>query len=440
MAAAPVSVARLRAPPRSGLARRRPASRSGSAGGSGSRAAGRSGSAAPPGCSGGRWCAARSSSAAARACRGGPARRRPARASPSSAIWPAYMTATRSQASATIPRLWVISSSAVSKFSRRSARMPRICASTITSSAVVGSSAITSFGFEHERQGDHDPLAHAARELVRVLLEAGRRDAHARQRLERPPAHLLRLRAPARALRASRGSGPRSSPAGRGASSAPGRSGPSSGPRSSRSSLRRESDQVAARDSAPRRRSRRCRAAGRGSPGPRVDFPQPDSPTRPSVSPGRISSETPSTARTGSPSVPYQTRRLRTREDRAGRAHPARRLSRSPAPASGGDLGARRIRRSRISGLSTSLRPSPTRVKPGDQEHDREAREEPGPPDARAGVVDRPVHVVAPLGGLGRLDPVAEEAERRQGEDRVGGVQGRDRGHVLDHVVRARSG
>ena len=33
------------------------------------------------------------------------------------------MTATRSQASATIPRLWVISSSAVSKFSRRSARM-----------------------------------------------------------------------------------------------------------------------------------------------------------------------------------------------------------------------------------------------------------------------------------------------------------------------------
>ena len=68
------------------------------------------------------------------------------RASPSSAIRPAYITATRSQASATMPRLWVISSRAVSKLRFRSARIDRIWASTSTSRAVVGSSAITSLG------------------------------------------------------------------------------------------------------------------------------------------------------------------------------------------------------------------------------------------------------------------------------------------------------
>src|SRR5581483_3028194 len=68
------------------------------------------------------------------------------RARPSSTMRPAYMTATRSHDSATMPRLWVMSRSAVPKFSFRSARMRRICASTITSSAVVGSSATSSFG------------------------------------------------------------------------------------------------------------------------------------------------------------------------------------------------------------------------------------------------------------------------------------------------------
>ena len=68
------------------------------------------------------------------------------RAGPFSTIFPAYMTATRSQASATIPRLCVIRSSAVPKLRFRSARIARICASTITSSEVVGSSATSSFG------------------------------------------------------------------------------------------------------------------------------------------------------------------------------------------------------------------------------------------------------------------------------------------------------
>ncbi len=34
---------------------------------------------------------------------------------------------------------------------------------------------------------------------------------------------------------------------------------------------------------------------------PRVDFPEPDSPTRPTVSPGRMSMETPFRARKGAP-------------------------------------------------------------------------------------------------------------------------------------------
>ena len=85
--------------------------------GSGSRSAGRSGSAARPGSSAAPSCRARSSSAAARACTDAPARRRRRAPAPPPTIWPAYITATRSQASATIPRLCVISSSAVSKFS-----------------------------------------------------------------------------------------------------------------------------------------------------------------------------------------------------------------------------------------------------------------------------------------------------------------------------------
>ena len=43
----------------------------------------------------------------------------------------------------------------------------------MTSSAVVGSSAKSSFGPARQRDGDRDPLAHAARQLVRVLARAG---------------------------------------------------------------------------------------------------------------------------------------------------------------------------------------------------------------------------------------------------------------------------
>ena len=48
----------------------------------------------------------------------------------------------------------------------------RICAWTVTSSAVVGSSAISSLRLVGERHRDHRALAHAAGELVRVVVDA----------------------------------------------------------------------------------------------------------------------------------------------------------------------------------------------------------------------------------------------------------------------------
>ena len=47
----------------------------------------------------------------------------------------------------------------------------RICACTVTSSAVVGSSAMSSRGSHDERHREHRALAHATRELVRVVVE-----------------------------------------------------------------------------------------------------------------------------------------------------------------------------------------------------------------------------------------------------------------------------
>ena len=72
----------------------------------------------------------------------------------------------------------------------------------------------------------------------------------------------------------------------------------------------------------------------------------------------------------------------------------------------------------------------------GHEGDDRHAREQARPPDPGARVVDRPLQVVAPLGRVGRLDAVAEEPEGRQGQDRVGRVERRQRGDVLDHVLK----
>ena len=105
----------------------------------------------------------RGSPAAARRCSGGPERGSAAsspvvygccgcaNSSPdgaSSTLRPAYMTITRSATSATTPRSWVMRTIAVPRRSRMSRIRSRMPAWIVTSSAVVGSSAISTFGLQ----------------------------------------------------------------------------------------------------------------------------------------------------------------------------------------------------------------------------------------------------------------------------------------------------
>ncbi len=57
----------------------------------------------------------------------------------------------------------------------------------VTSSAVVGSSAISRFGLVNQRHGNHHALAHAAGKLVRIRFQAHlrRRDLHLLEDLQR---------------------------------------------------------------------------------------------------------------------------------------------------------------------------------------------------------------------------------------------------------------
>ena len=67
-------------------------------------------------------------------------------ASPASTIRPVCITATRSAISATTPKSWVMNSTPVPRSRCSSLISRRICAWVVTSSAVVGSSAISSPG------------------------------------------------------------------------------------------------------------------------------------------------------------------------------------------------------------------------------------------------------------------------------------------------------
>ena len=75
----------------------------------------------------------------------------------------------------------------------------------VTSSAVVGSSAISSFGLQDERHRDHHALAHAAGELVRIVVHAAlrRRDADQPQHLDGALERRLARQAPRAARSAS---------------------------------------------------------------------------------------------------------------------------------------------------------------------------------------------------------------------------------------------
>ena len=92
-----------------------------------------------------------------------------------SATRAAYMTTTSSATSATTPRSCVIMITAVPCSSCSSRISSRICAWVVTSSAVVGSSAIKQLGVVDQRHRDHDALPHAARELMRIVVDAARR-------------------------------------------------------------------------------------------------------------------------------------------------------------------------------------------------------------------------------------------------------------------------
>ena len=96
--------------------------------------------------------------------------------------------------SATTPMSWVISRIPASMRSRRSRISLRISACTVTSSAVVGSSATSSGGSQRQRLGDHRPLPLAARQLVRVRVDAplGIGDLDQLEQLDRPLAGRLR--------------------------------------------------------------------------------------------------------------------------------------------------------------------------------------------------------------------------------------------------------
>ena len=83
---------------------------------------------------------------AARACRDAADGRRSPSTGASSTLRPAYITTTRSHISATTPRSCVISMIAEPSRFFRSRIRSRICAWIVTSSAVVGSSAISSCG------------------------------------------------------------------------------------------------------------------------------------------------------------------------------------------------------------------------------------------------------------------------------------------------------
>ena len=72
--------------------------------------------------------------------------RRISRTGPSSTSRPFCMTTTRSQRSATTPKLWVTMMTPMSSRSRSSRSRSRISACTVTSNAVVGSSAISRSG------------------------------------------------------------------------------------------------------------------------------------------------------------------------------------------------------------------------------------------------------------------------------------------------------
>ena len=115
-----------------------------------------------------RSCQRRHAAQQPLACRGAVARGKVARRRVPPPRARRYITATRSQKWPTIGRSWLISSSPMPRRATRSSINRRMSACTVASSALVGSSAMSSSGIRRQHHRDHDPLPHAAGQLVRV--------------------------------------------------------------------------------------------------------------------------------------------------------------------------------------------------------------------------------------------------------------------------------
>ena len=213
-----------------------------------------------------------------------------------------------------------------------------ICACTDTSSAETGSSAMISLGCSASARGDADALALAAGELVRdsdrrarAAARPGRADPAPARSTSRPLAMpCSSIGSPMIWLDALAGVQRRVRDPGR--SSASGAESGAAGVGSGRPVPRRRT--------APSPTSARSAA---GSARHSVDFPQPDSPTRPSVSPSLMVRLTPSTART------LPTSRSMTMPDLIGKC-----LTRSVTSSSGVALHG-------ATGLRSPMRPSTSR-------------------------------------------------------------------------------
>ena len=226
------------------------------------------------------------SSRAVPACTASAADRTRRRHVPVSTSVPAYITATRSAKPAMTPRSWVIRMIAAPVTFRAVCSTSRICAWIVTSSAVVGSSAMIERRIVRDRHRDHHALPHAAGELVRKRGGAlpRVRNADQREQLDRPARAACAAdvaRAPGSLRRSDRRRCRRASAP----TADPGR--PSrSASRGSRTAPRRTGRSARARRSAPSRSPARSRGSRSMIASDDTDLPDPDSPTMPSTSPG----------------------------------------------------------------------------------------------------------------------------------------------------------
>ena len=226
------------------------------------------------------------SSAAGPTCRGAAGAAKIVSAGACSTIRPAYMTAISSAVSATTPRSWVISTTRHPELvaqPRDQREDLRLHGHVERGRRLVGDQQPR---LVRQRHRDHRALAHAARELVRVGVDAPRAARGCRPaRAARPPG---------RAPRAARRRGARASPPRAGRR-------PVEGVQRRQRVLEDHRDLVAAHARAARRRRRRAGPRPRTATAPEIArcaarvrpitvrlvtlLPEPDSPTIPSVLP-----------------------------------------------------------------------------------------------------------------------------------------------------------